>query len=416
MTNRYNVQPRTTRIAVLALTVVAMSGCSDKLFSVTNPGRIQDDDLNNPQVVDALVTGMSHDFSVVHDNNAVDVAMLSDEMAGTGNYEETRLEGRGIARREDFNYNYEALHRARWVAETGIERMKAIEGFTYEGNRLSGRANLFAGMSNRMLGELFCAVTYDGSAALPKSAAFERAIPFYEEALHHAELAGDQALIHAALGGLAQTYLALGDGAKAAEYAAQVPTDFVQFALYSPNSSDEESQVWSYTHGRNEMSAYNTFAVIADDPRAPYTDCTDGSCKAAESADGSSPHYRQEKYPEVGSDIPVVKGTEMRLIQAEVAIQAGRVDEAMQHINEVRSVHGLDPLNASNAESAMEVLKQERFLTLWLEGRRLFDLDRWDDPFLQGGTIFYPGVAERARCIPLPETECDTNPKVACTV
>jgi tetratricopeptide (TPR) repeat protein len=401
------------RLAILAGTGAVLAGataCSDDLFSVTNPGRILDEDLNDPLVASALVVGMSRDFSIVHDNNVVDVAMLSDEMAGTGNYEETRLEGRGITRPEDFNYNYEAIHRSRWVAETGIERLLNIEGADYDGTALLARANLFAGMSNRMLGELFCSVTYDGSAPLPKTAAFERALPYYQEALDQATRAGDQTLIHAAQGGLAQTYLDLGRYSEAADYAAMVPTAFEYVAYYSTNSSDEESQVWDYTHGRNEMSAYNTFAVVAQDPRAPYTDCTEGGCKAAESADGSSPHYRQEKYPSAGSDIPVVKGTEMRLIEAEAALQAGDVDGAVALINEVREVWDLEPSTAATAAEAMELLKDERFLTLWLEGRRLYDLHRWDDDFLRGGTIFYEGVNPRASCFPLSETELDTNP------
>ncbi|HKJ91988.1 MAG TPA: hypothetical protein VJ957_02415, partial [Longimicrobiales bacterium] len=266
-------------LACLTGVALLLGACSSDLFQVTNPGRTLDSDLNDPNLVPALVTGMSHDFSIVHDNNAVDVGLLSDELAGTGNYEETALEGSGVARRQDFNYNYEATHRARWAAETGIARMKTIDGYQFDGNALTARAYLFAGMSNRMLGELFCQVTYDGSAALSRDSAFNRALPLYQQALTQAQAAGDQQYEHAALAGLAQTYFDLGQGATAVTYAQQVPTDFEQVAYYSSNSTDEENQLWSYSFQRAEISVYNTYAVTANDPRAPYTNCMLGSCQ-----------------------------------------------------------------------------------------------------------------------------------------
>ena len=157
---------KTNRVGLLAaLTVMSLlvGSCSNDLFTVTNPGRTLDSDLNDPGLVPALVTGMSHDFSIVHDNNAVDVAMLSDEMAGTGNYEETGLEERGIARRQDFNYNYEASHQARWVAETGIEKLRlemsehsdafnSVQGLYYKVGADIARRRTTTGWSSRRRG------------------------------------------------------------------------------------------------------------------------------------------------------------------------------------------------------------------------------------------------------------------------
>ncbi len=401
-------------LACLMGVAALLGACSGDLFRVTNPGRTLDSDLNDPNLVPALVTGMSHDFSIIHDDNSVDVGLLSDELAGTGNYEETGLEGSGVARRQDFNYNYEATHRARWAAETGIERMKAIDGYSFDGNPLTARAYLFAGMSNRMLGELFCQVTYDGSAALSRDSAFSRALPYYQDALTQAQAAGNQEYTYAALAGLAQTYFDLGQGATAVTYSQQVPTDFEQVAYYSSNSSDETNQMWTYSFQRQEISVYNTYAVTANDPRAPYTDCASGGCIDPVSADGSSPQYRQDKYDGAGSDIPVVSGAEMRLIEAEVAYDAGQLTEAVDRVNEERVYYGLTPATATTATEVFQLIKNERFLVLWLTGRRLFDLDRWDDSFLHGGTIVRTGVTDRARCFPISETECDTNLAAGC--
>lgn len=405
------------RLGLLAFLVALpafLTACSDDLFTVTNPGRTLDEDLDDPGLVPAIVVGMSSDFSIVHDNNSVSVANLSDEAAATGNYEETRLQERGIARRQDFNSAYAQVHRARWVAENGIERMKEIPGYQFDGNPLTARAYLFAGMSNRVLGELFCQVTYDGGEALPKSAAFERALPYYQEALTHAQAAGNQEYINAARAGLAQTYFDLGQGSTAVQHAALVPTSFVHVAHYSSNSSRETNQFWSYSFQRNEISAYNTYAVEANDPRAPYRDCRQGGCLNAISADGTAPQFRQQKYADAGADIAVASGAEMRLIEAEVAYQAGQLGQAVAKVNEERAFYGLDPVSATTAVEVFQLIKNERFLVLWLTGRRLFDLDRWNDPFLSGGTIVHQGEANRARCLPLSENECETNQNAGC--
>jgi hypothetical protein len=63
----------------------------------------------------------------------------------------------------------------------------------------------------------------------------------------------------------------------------------------------------------------------------------------------------------------------------------------------------------------------ERHLTLWLEGRRFFDMRRWDAAgldylpavmFISGGTLVYPGENPRDICIPISESECLTNTNI----
>src|SRR5690606_20496655 len=130
---------------------------------------------------------------------------------------------------------------------------------------------------------------------------------------------------------------------------------------------------------------------------------------------GTTPHFRQEKYPERGSDIPLVKGTEMRLIEAEALLLNGDVAGAMAKINEVRDFWELPDLSAADADEAWDHLDNERHLTLWLEARRLWDLHRWDHEVLRGGSIVYPGVENRASCLIFPLSECQTNPNLNCS-
>lgn len=411
-------QAMTARAAcVLALTGAAgLAACGD-LFEVQNPGRILDEDLNTPKAMPTLVAGMSADFSAALDNMIYVTARLSDEMARSGNYVHTALFRVGIVEREYVDGVWNSTQRARWVAESGLERMREVLGPDFEGNPLTARAYLFAGLSNRLLGENFCEVIYDGGAPQPPSAAYERAREQFTTAIDHARRAGDREVELAAIGGRAQVLLALGRWNAAVADAQAVPTDFVYNAIYSSNTSRETNTVWSITHPTPEMGAYQTLAgsFVPPDPRAPYTDCRLGGCPRVVGQDGKTPHFRQEKYADPGADIPVVKGTEMRLIEAEARLLAEDVPGAVQKMNEARAVWGLDPLGAATAEEGWKFLDDERHLTLWLEARRLFDLHRWDHPFLRGGTIVYPGVENRASCLILPLSECQTNPNASCS-
>ena len=428
----------------------ALTGCGDgSIFDVKNPGAILDDDLNTVAGVRSLVTGMSSDFSVSYDNLSFMTAILSDEIVGSGSYFSTGRYRRGLFDSEDANSFWGGVQRARWVAEAGLIRMAGIEGYQFDGNAETARAHLYAGLANRWFGENFCQTVFskpygeenpgpggemDTGDAMDRNAAFNRAIPLLQRAVQHGTSAGTSDIATAAEGALAQVYLGLGDMGNAVAHAARVPTDFVFAAAYSSNSPRETSQIWNETHGRHEISAWMTLAgtVGAGDPRTPWTDCSDASagCPSGNGADGTTTHYRQEKYPTRDDDIPLVKGTEMRLIEAEAALMAGDLNGAMAKINEARAHHGLEPLESDGtigtitggekgganltSMSGWDILDRERHLTLWLEGRRLWDLHRWDHPHLDGGGVVYEAtVARRASCIPISLNECQVNEKVA---
>lgn len=426
---------KTLKMGVAALVAAtALTACSDDLFEVENPGRILDSDLNTERGVNALVVGMSHDFSEGFDGESFLVARLSDEIVGSGSYFSTGRYRRGLMDSEDANGFWGDVQRARWVAEAGIERMREIEGYQFSGNELTARAYLFAGMANRRFGETFCEVVFsapyetDTGEAQPKSAAFSRAIPHLQAAIQEGTAAGASDIVTAAHAGLADVYVGLGDWGQAMTHAAMVPTDFEYVAFFSNNSGSEENEIWNESHGRYEISAFMTIADLyggGTDPRAPFTDCTVSSdCTAPNGADGQTDHYRQEKYPEQGSDIPMAKGTNMRLLEAENALNGGDVAGAMAKINEARAFYGLDPLTSSgnagsitydlNSMDVWDILDREVWMTQWLEGRRLWWLHRQNHPFLDGGGVVYQAtVARRASCIPISDQECQVNEKVA---
>ncbi|NNM32974.1 MAG: RagB/SusD family nutrient uptake outer membrane protein [Gemmatimonadetes bacterium] len=422
-------------VAALAATV-GLVGCGD-VFDVTNPGRILDADLNTPEGINALVTGMSSDFSNNYDELSFGVARMTDEMSGSGSYNTTGLFRRGIIPQDaEVDFYYEGAQEARWVAEAGLLRMEGTDGFSFAGNPLTGRAYLYAGLANRWLGENFCSVTFsspyesDDGSEQDRMTAFQRAIPHLNDAIANA--GGDTEIETAARGALAQVYMGLGDFASAITWSAQVPTEFEFVAVYDANSGREENVIWNETHGRQEMSAFDALAgtVSPMDVRAPYQDCsTDPTgCNNSVGADGTTLFYKQLKYPLVGSDIPLVKGTEMRLIEAEAALVGADIPGMVASINEARAHYGLAPIDGGSivdgpltgdrtgtSMNSWDVLDRERHLTMWLEGRRLWDLERWDHPFLMGGSLAgYLAEDMRDSCIPISDSECQTNSSLSC--
>lgn len=422
--NRF-IKSYSTVVVLILITSssLLLSGCD---FGVTNPGRIQEKDLNTVQGMSTLVTGMSADFSYIYDDLSFTGARLSDELAASGSYYLTSQLRHGKIDPEDANFYWEGVQQARFVAENGLERMQEVLGNDFNGNPLTARAYLFAGFSNRIIAENFNQDVIDGGEAQPINTTFQRAVGHFENALQQSQAAGEDEYVTAANGGLAQVHVGLGNWTEAVQYAGEVPTDFVYSAAYSNNSGRESNEYANETHNRYEASAFGTLAASrsSNDPRVPITDCeaTPGDCTSTVSADGVTTMLRQEKLPELGSDIAIVRGTEMRLIEAEAALLDDDLATAMDKINEVRNHYGLQDATATeigelggdDRSDAWDILDQERYLTLWLEGRRLHDLRRWDHYFLDGGSIVYTGVTRRASYLPIADSECAANKNVTC--
>ena len=426
-----------------ALSALLLSACD---LEVLNPGRILDEDLNTRELMPIVVSGASAEFNDVVDDYAFEVARLTDDLAGTGSYFTTGKFRRGVMDADDNDVEtaWEQVHEAAWAAGGAWERLQnVLEG---EASSFEGSARLFVlmGLAHRMLGENFCDVTYDIGPLQPRTAAFDSAIVAFNQAVTIGGAAGAADFVTAAHGGIAQAQAALGNWSAAAQAASLVPTDFVHSAIYHLTANS--NVIWNESWGRAEVGVWATPAqtVYDGDPRAPYTVCGEwndtnrppnpdmgvtrtGTCTgqgsgAHQGADGLTAHYRQDKYDEAGSDIPVVTGTEMRLIEAEAALTSNDLATFTAKINELRAHYELDPIEQPAAAGALEfpnalddawsILDRERYLTLWMQARRLWDLGRWDHPFLNGGTLIGPGATPRVSCMPIPEIECTLNPEI----
>ena len=136
-----------------------------------------------PSAMAGLVVGMSFDLSRGLDEVLQNSSIMGDDLYHGGSYAGQGLFNRGVILKEDVNGMWGEMHRARWVAESGIERMKTVLDTAYEHSVLAVRANIYAGFANRLLGEHVCDAVIDGGASQDFTAHFERADSQFTEAL-----------------------------------------------------------------------------------------------------------------------------------------------------------------------------------------------------------------------------------------
>jgi len=399
-----------------ALGVTVLASCN--FFDVTNPGPIADENLDTPGAMPGLVTGMSFDLSRGVNIAAQALPIISDELYHGGSYTPEGLFNRGIVRAEDANDLWGTIQRARWVAESGIERMKTVLGEGFATNALSARAYIYAGLANRLAGENLCEAVIDGGPAEDFKVYFTRADDDFTQAITIAnKLTGSikDSLLRVAYGGRASVRAAQGKWAEAVADAALVPTSYVFVAPFSTNTTAENNGLVTETTDRSEYTVYNSqWAQVFKDPRVPWDTVKTTGGAVAVGQDGRTPFFRQRKYVNKGSDVPLVKGTEMLMLRAEAALRNNDVAGAMTLINQQRAFYStaagpLPALTASTAADAWRILEKERGAVLWLETRRLWDLRRWN---AEPPPIKNTFLDNRDKCIPISQNELQSNPNL----
>lgn len=406
------VRRASATVAITALATTA--GCN--FFDVSNPGPIADSNLDAASAMTGLVTGMSFDLSRAMDGVAQGAAIMSDDLYHSGSYGPGEgLWNRGIIRPEDVNGSWGAMHRSRWVAESGITRMKQVLGTGFDTSPLAARANIYAGLSNRLLGELVCNSVIDGGPAGDYKVHFQRADAQFTEAIRIASsLTGaiKDSLLRVAYGGRASVRAWQGNWATAVTDAQNVPTAFVFVAPFSTNTTAENNNLAFETTTRSEYTVFSTQWATTRDPRVPWDTVRTTAGALAVGQDGRTTFFRQRKFQNLAADIPLVKGTEMLLLRAEAALRNNDVTGAMTLINQVRAFYGtstipLPALTATTLDQAWPILQKERAATLWLEARRFWDLRRWN---AETGPAKNNFLNTRDKCIPVSQNEVQSNP------
>lgn len=366
------------------LLTLSLSACD---FDVVNPGVISEDALNSPDAIGMVTNGFIGDVEEAFSDLALHSALAADELSFSGTRSWLTNAGKGDLRPEDGSYVYHDLATAVWTTVTGTERISELGASSGE----IALGNLWIGFIHRIMGENYCAYVFDGGEMMDGAEWFNKALAAFQAA---SSAPGDVGM--AAKAGQAQVLVALGRYQEAATIAAQIPDDFLWVANYTDLDT---SNLWEETQNQTQATVWQT--PIADlgetgDPRTPWED-------EERNGAGGQPFYRQDKYKLRGDDHPLAKGWEMRLIEAEALLRNGQWQGALDKINYVRDAFGMDDAVATSEAETWDALSHERLVTLWLEGRRLFDLHRFDDPFLNG----------RDYCFPFADSEINSNPNLA---
>src|SRR5690606_4661867 len=214
---------------------------------------------------------------------------------------------------------------------------------------------------------------------------WERAKVALEDAIAIGTRAGAPDIVMNAQATLAQVLAyGLGQWQEAAVIAAQIPENFTYQAEYDTGDDQQYNHVVYITNGDpwRDLTVYGSFAEdlyrTTGDPRVRWedtgrTDTPDGLVL-----------YRQRKWTDLADDVNLASGREMILIRAEALLRAGDWRGAVDLINHLRSTvisdltgQPIPPVAASSEVEAWTLLKNERRIELWLEGRRMFDLRRW---------------------------------------
>ena len=394
------------RRVATAIMAVIMTGCG--LTDVSNPGPIQDDALNLPAAGPTVFIGLVSDVEVGVGAAAYYSAVASTDLNADATQGWVQNMGAGRLLTEESSYVWDETQAARWSAEQGIVRLTTTQSDPQRSPLVAG-ANLWAGFANRVLGDVVCDAVFDGGPKQANAEYYRRAITQFERAIAIATTIGASmdSVRLAATAGLAQSYLILGDYTRAAQYAGQVPSSFLWVAHRSGNSAREQNRVWEATVLSTQATVHGTLSAAPGRPVDPRTRWTDLNKKGS---GGLRPYYQQQKYPDRGTDIPLAKGAEMRLIEGEVLLRSGDVTGAMAKINEVRAAAGVPAVAATTAAEAWVALDEERHYTLWLEGRRLKDNVRLSAPGLSSWSASF--MSGRNTCFPPSLNEIASNPNL----
>lgn len=414
--------PEILACALLPLFAFTAVGC-DGLFDVDNPTNIVDEELEDPELADAL--GNTPEVAVAdpYGDAVAWQSAISDEgfLAGSGTFRIQLDEGIISPENNITGGIYDELAAARWIADNTLDRLSELLDDPGSDRRVA-HGTFWAAMARLTLADHFEDVVYDGEPPITPAEAIRDAIELFEEASQIAQAAGDPVVAGAAKGAVARAYRSLyfeelhhgagedpslfANAAAAAEEALALDPEFVEFANYSPPGS--QNPVFNSLNQSRYLRLDPQYANLQDpvsgerDPRVIHGDLQGPAVR------NGDPVYLVEKYPDEDGDIPVSKADEARLVIAEHELLYGDPQDAVDRINEVRADVDLPEFSSSDEDEIYDQLRYERLAEFWYEGRRWQDIryyeiipDRWADASKAAGVH---------RRWPVSVTERDNNP------
>ena len=415
------------RLASLGAIVFSLAACD---FKVTNPGPTLDTYLSDSLALSAQVAGVGYTLSDGMNYSVLHSAVAARELFPTGQSGQFGIEPGnwvGSLVTEEQATPWNTLSRARWLSDQVIIRMREVLGpERFAKHPTVAQGLIWRGYAYRVLGENMCVAIIDNGPAKPSTENSQRAESTFTAAIAVATAANRPILVNAAYAGRAQARVDLGKWAEAVADAGQVATSFVYQIPYFANVDEYgfNRTMWSST----DQSFYKATTVwgtwyagyydASNDPRVKYNKTALKGAGAFPPI-GQVPWWPQQKYAVRTAGVNLASGREMRLIEAEAALRNGDIATAMARIDALRAAVGAPVLSRpANITDAWSLLKRERGIELWLEGRRLADFRRWSATNTPGAldpleTVGGPSYLQKQDvCLPVSRQEMDANPNL----
>jgi hypothetical protein len=421
------------RYSLAAATLTILAACD---FKVTNPGPVPAENLQKRETAAGVVNGAGRDLSDALNWLAYTGGAISREIfpaGSTGSFGISAQQQVGKLLDDDTNNYWQIAQRARYEAESGADILRTTLGTSFASDTLAAKILLWAGYTNRLLGENMCDAVINGGGKQAYTIYLTRADSELTEALAIADSAKVTKFSNAALAARAAVRLDLGRYADAVTDASAIADNFVFAMPYFTTDQDQYNRIFwaTATQPYRAHTVWNTvyeqYYTDTKDPRVPWAtdpDFTVGD--AAVLSLGRVTWHKEMKFAKQDAAINLSSGWEMRLIEAEAKLVGNDVTGAMTLINKHRVALGLQPWTATTPDEAWTALRRERGIELWLEGRRLNDLRRWKAAGAPGtmspleqpgtGTAGAPSyLTQQDLCFPIPTSEKQNNPNLAGT-
>jgi hypothetical protein len=382
--------------SVLAVAGLVLSlGACDDLLRVSNPGAIDDEDVNDtffiPQMVNAAVHSVQSNFSFLSYAGAI----LTDEALNGHNF--VGWQDIDLRIVEDHTGQvldvYQAAQAGRAVGDDMIERLRPL--IENPGTHLGlATALAYNGFAYVILGEYYCStpVAADGPA-VSSDEILRMAVQRFDEAISIAQTgsgAEAQRILNLARVGAARASLQQGKKAEAIQYATPVPADFVTWVRHTSSPTSLRNYFWGATTGTNRTIGVDPSFRGLNDARVRHTpnSRTGHNQKTVLFTPARSPAFAgwHSNTPmnasetvlinqlglQQDTDMRLASGVEARYILAEAG---GMSDAALRDfINSRRAVGLQPPFSGTDLQAE---LREQRRRDFFLGGHRVGDLRRY---------------------------------------
>jgi hypothetical protein len=422
---------RTQCIGAVAAVIVA-GACSDlTTLTQSNPAALSATAVYTPANAVLFTNGAISDFECAYSRYVIGTGLLMDELSNSFSsgsnfdYDARRnptngAYGTGTCAGNQQPPIYTTLSVARRSADTAIARLKEFQDAQMPAGvsraKLIAQAYAYAGYSIVLLGEGMCSAAINLGPELTPAQLFAEAKTRFDSSIAYATTGSDASTATFATLGRARTQLDLGNTAAAGTDAAAVPAGFIVNMSSDALNIRRENFSFLFINQNSWATVDASFRGLtingAPDPRVAVTNSGKNGTVTG------TVIWTPDKYPTLGTVMPIARYAEAQLIVAEAKVAANDIAGATTAINAARATHAGLPTFSSTGLSAADVKTQiieERRRELFLEGHRMGDMRRYSIPLTPAAGTAYTlggGLYGSQNCFPLPDVERINNKNI----